>query len=314
MELNKVYNMDNLELLRQLDDESVDLIYCDILYNTGKKFKDYDDRLGTPQEAIEWYKPRLIEMKRVLKSTGSIVLQCDNNLSHYLKIEMDNIFGVKNFVNEIIWKRSNGNSLSKSITNIYDSIFIYSKTNDFVFNMQYHKTEDKKWLTEKETGRRFTHAKLENLANYKYDGEERMINGKTYTTNIGWKWSQETIDSRLSKNPYLFYITKNNKVRYKIYEDENKGKNITNLWTDIQLITSNSKESCDYFSQKPKALLQRIINMLSDKGGIIADFFCGSGTTLVVAKELGRQYIGCDINLRAVEITNQRLNEVIHNK
>ena len=74
MELNKVYCMDNLELLKQLPSESVDLIYCDILYNTGKKFKDYDDRLGTPQQAIEWYRPRLIEMKRVLKDTGSIYI------------------------------------------------------------------------------------------------------------------------------------------------------------------------------------------------------------------------------------------------
>ena len=77
MELNKIYCMDNLELLKQLDDESIDLIYCDILYNTGKKFRDYNDKLGTPHQAIEWYKPRLIEMKRVLKNTGSIYLQCD---------------------------------------------------------------------------------------------------------------------------------------------------------------------------------------------------------------------------------------------
>ena len=103
MELNKVYNMDNLELLKQLPSESVDLIYCDILYNTGKKFKDYDDRLGTPQEAIEWYRPRLKEMKRVLKNNGNILLQMDYRLVHYLKVEMDNIFGINNFINEIIW-------------------------------------------------------------------------------------------------------------------------------------------------------------------------------------------------------------------
>ena len=107
MELNSVYCMDNLELLKQLEDESIDLIYCDILYNTGKKFKDYDDKLGTPQQAIEWYRPRLIEMKRVLKDTGNIVLQCDYNLSHYLKVEMDNIFSLNNFKNEIIWLITN---------------------------------------------------------------------------------------------------------------------------------------------------------------------------------------------------------------
>ena len=100
MKLNKVYCMDNLKLLRQLSSKCIDLIYCDVLYNTGKKFKDYNDNLGTPQEAIEWYRPRLIEMRRVLKDSGSIYLQCDYRLVHYLKIEMDNIFGLNNFRNE----------------------------------------------------------------------------------------------------------------------------------------------------------------------------------------------------------------------
>ena len=82
MELNKIYCMDNLELLKQLPDESISLIYCDILYNTGKKFKDYDDNLGTPQQAVEWYRPRLIEMKKVLKNDGNILLQMDYRLVH----------------------------------------------------------------------------------------------------------------------------------------------------------------------------------------------------------------------------------------
>ena len=127
-ELNKVYCMDNLELLKQMDDNSVDLIYCDILYNTGRKFKDYDDNLGTPQQAMEWYRPRLIEMKRVLKDTGSIYLQCDYRLIHYLKIEMDNIFKVENFINEIIWKYGLGGSGKKSFSKKHDNILFYSKS------------------------------------------------------------------------------------------------------------------------------------------------------------------------------------------
>ena len=97
--INKTFQMDNLELLRQLPSNSIDLIYCDILYNTGKKFKDYNDKLGTPQEAMEWYKPRLIEIYRVLKDTGSIYLQMDYRLVHYMKVEMDSIFGLDNFNN-----------------------------------------------------------------------------------------------------------------------------------------------------------------------------------------------------------------------
>ena len=89
MELNKIYCMDNLELLKQLPDKSISLIYCDILYNTGKKFKDYDDNLGTPQQAIEWYRPRIEEMVRVLKKNGTILIHCDINLVHYIKVYID---------------------------------------------------------------------------------------------------------------------------------------------------------------------------------------------------------------------------------
>lgn len=132
--INKLFNEDNLILLKQLPNNCIDLIYCDILYNTGKKFKDYDDNLGTPQEAIEWYRPRLIEMKRVLKNTGSIYLQCDFRLVHYLKIEMDNIFGIKNFRNEIIWSYNWGGRPDNNFAKKHDNILYYVKSDKFYFN------------------------------------------------------------------------------------------------------------------------------------------------------------------------------------
>ena len=232
---NNVYNMDNLELLKQLEDNSIDLIYCDILYNTGKKFKDYDDDLGTPQEAIEWYRPRLVEMKRVLKDTGSIYLQMDYRLVHYMKVEMDNIFGVNNFINEIIWKYGLGGSGKKSFSKKHDNILFYSKSKDYIFNIQYE------------------------------DATSNKLKGCK--------------------------------------------KKMIDVW-DIANINNMAKERIGYDTQKPKELLTRIIKASSNEGDIVADFFCGSGTSLVVAKELNRQYIGCDINPRAIEITNQRLDEV----
>ena len=234
-ELNKVYCMDNLELLKQMDDNSIDLIYCDILYNTGRKFKDYDDNLGTPQQAMEWYRPRLIEMKRVLKDTGSIYLQCDYRLIHYLKIEMDNIFKVENFINEIIWKYGLGGSGKKSFSKKHDNILFYSKSKDYIFNIQYE------------------------------DATSNKLKGCK--------------------------------------------KKMIDVW-DIANINNMAKERIGYDTQKPKELLQRIIKASSNKNDVIADFFVGSGTSLVVAKELGRNYIGCDINQRAVDITNKRLEEV----
>ena len=255
IELNKVYCMDNLELLKRMEDNSVDLIYCDILYNTGRKFKDYDDNLGTPKQAMEWYRPRLIEMKRVLKDTGSIYLQCDCRLVHYLKVEMDNIFGIKNFKNEIIWHYNRWTGKSKKFQSLHDNILFYTKTNEHIFNVQY----------------------------------------KDYTE--GSKKRKEHTLHRF-KNGEKYLVT------------ENKGVPQNDVWTDIPFIPPSSKERVGYDTQKPKELIKRIILSSSNKGDVVADFFVGSGTSLVVAKELFRNYIGCDINQRAVDITNKRLEEV----
>lgn len=249
---NKLYCMDNLELLNQLPSESIDLIYCDILYNTGKKFKDYEDKLGTPQEAIEWYKPRLIEMKRVLKETGSIYLQCDYRLVHYLKVEMDSVFGINNFRNEIIWCYNGGGTTKTQWNKKHDSVLFFSKTNTFTFNTQYQP--------------------------YNENSAKRLLN----------KHRGEDKSDRLQT-----------------------GTPMTDWWTDIKCIVNPAnKEYIDYNTQKPKTLLERIIKASSNEGDVVADFFMGSGTTCVVAKELGRKYIGCDVNPRALEITEKRLSEI----
>ena len=258
MELNKIYCMDNLELLKQLDSESINLIYCDILYNTGKKFKDYDDKLGTPQEAIEWYKPRLIEMKRVLKDTGSIYLQCDYRLVHYLKVEMDEVFGISNFKNEIIWWYLWGGRGKTRWNCKHDNILFYTKSDKYIFN--YMDVLDDHNLISKSSKDRV-----------KYKGA--IVNHR---------------ETKISEIP--------------------KGKVLPSDTWYIPTINGMAKEKTNYSTQKPKKLLERIIKASSNEGDVVADFFCGSGTSMVVAKELGRQYIGCDINPRAVEITNKRLN------
>lgn len=263
MELNKVYCMDNLELLKQMNDESIDLIYCDILYNTGRKFKDYDDRLGTPQQAIEWYRPRLIEMKRVLKDTGSIYLQCDYRLVHYLKVEMDNVFGIKNFRNDIIWcYRTQGFNKNK-YSSKHDNILFYTKGGKYTFNGE--------------------------------DIREDPSSG-----------SIKRFQSEIDKHGY-FIDYKTQKKHYEI-----KGSPPLD-WFTINVLQHNEKEKVGYNTQKPKGILERIVKASSNEGDIIADFFCGSGTSLVVAKELNRKYIGCDINPRAIEISNKRLQEIFKN-
>ena len=253
--INKLYCMDNLELLKQLPSNSIDLIYCDILYNTGKKFKDYDDKLGTPQEAIEWYKPRLIEMKRVLKCTGSILLQMDYRIHPYIRIEMDNIFGNDKLINELIWQYSGGGVPKNKFAPKHDNILFYSKGNSYTFN-----TDKLRVNYSESTKQRF----------------KGVINNKRNGIDFG---KQEL--NKLGKHPESVI--------------------------SMPILAPSSNERVGYDTQKPKHLLEYLINGLSNKGDIIADFFMGSGTTIVVAKELGRNYIGCDINPRAIEITKNRL-------
>ena len=253
--INKLYCMDNLELLKQLPSNSINLIYCDILYNTGRKFKDYDDNLGTPQEAIEWYKPRLIEMKRVLKCTGSILLQMDYRIHPYIRIEMDNIFGNDKLINELIWQYSGGGVPKNKFAPKHDNILFYSKGNNYTFN-----TDKLRVNYSESTKQRF----------------KGVINNKRNGIDFG---KQEL--NKLGKHPESVI--------------------------SMPILAPSSNERVGYDTQKPKHLLEYLINGLSNEGDIIADFFMGSGTTIVVAKELGRNYIGCDINPKAIEITKNRL-------
>ncbi len=236
--------------------------------------------------------PRLTQMKRVLKNTGSLVIHCDHNINSYIRVCLDELFGIENFKNEIIWKRSNDTGSSKSKANripvCADTLYWYSKSNNYTFNMPTIPYDEKLM-------NRF---KLDDL-----DGK-----GKYYWADLK-TYSQKRL-KELEENKEVKQRV-SGKYSYKRYlNDVNTNKALSNIWDDINRLSGNSKENYDYFSQKPKMLLQRIINMVSNEGDVVADFFCGSGTTMVVAKELGRWYIGCDINSRAIDITNKRLEEV----
>lgn len=245
--INKLFCEDNFALLKRLPDQSVDLIYCDILYNTGKNFKDYNDNLGTPKDAIEWYKPRFIEMRRVLKNTGLMYIQCDYNLSHYIKISLDNIFGQDNFRNEIIWWYNSAPRKKKDFGKRHDTIFRYSKTDDYYFN------EDSQYIRQ------------------------------AYSPTAPRGYEKE-----------------------KYYD--NRGKIMDDVWKINMLGQNDKTERVGYTTQKPKELLYKIIDSSCPIGGLVADFFCGSGTSCVVAKELERNYLGCDINEDAIKITRQRID------
>jgi len=263
---------------------------------------------------------RIFYMHKVLKDTGCLYLHCDPTMSHYLKIVCDLVFGESNFRNEITWKRSHQHNLAtRKFDTVTDIIFFYSKSDKYTFKQQYQGLSEEELNTkfpyiEEETGRRFTHQKLEQAANSYSKDQLRIIQGKEVKTNLGWRWTQKTFDERIKENPLLIYWTSNGKPRYKTYADEYKGRMITNLWDDIPGLSANNKEKLGYDTQKPKILLERILNASSNKGDLVADFFCGCGTTVAVAQGLKRKWIGVDISHLAIGLIEKRLRDTYGNK
>ena len=254
-----IRQQDNLEFMKELEDKSIGLIYGDILYGTKKKFKDYDDNLWkTPHQSMEWYKPRLIEMKRILSDTGSIYLQCDQRLVHYLKVLMDEIFGIKNFRNDISWCYRSQGFNKKKWSEKHDHILFYTKSNDWVFNLE--------------------------------DVRETEIGESTIK-----RWSKEI--KEFGKIP----SKKNGKIYW------NSPYSPPRDWFNINTLPQAHSERLDYDTQKPKALLERIIKASSNEGDTVLDCFAGSHTTGEVAIELGRYYIGVDIGSKSFEIGKERL-------
>ena len=338
---NRIIHGDNLEVLRALRkelEEDIDLIYIDPPFATGDRFK-YSIEIGEDGkanieniEAIEksayndsWKDglssylkmlyERLILMKDLISDTGSIFIHLDWHVSHYVKILMDEIFGKKNFRSEIIWQRTGGHHLSsKNMDVMTDTILWYSKSDEYTYHQPYQALTDEEIrekfpYVEEETGRRYTHEKLEQSSNSYSKGEERVIQGRRVVTNLGWRWTQKTFDERLKKNPDLIYWTENGRPRYKRYADEYKGRKIGNLWNDIQALTSNQTErvAFNYPTQKPESLLERIIKMASNEGDLVVDIFAGSGTTGAVSEKLNRRWIVSDSSLIAIHTAKKRL-------
>lgn len=305
-----IRQQDNLEFMREIESESVDLIYSDILYGTGRNFGDYQDLKADRKVIEEHYIPRLIEMKRILKSTGSIYLQCDYRINHWIRCVMDDIFGCDNFRNIITWQRSNGkNNSTKNYENTTDTIVFYSKSNNYTFNIlkkELKESSVKRYDKVDENGDKYMIANLMDKQSYKGMSDIRYVNSKEYVSknNMGYKWSQKKINEEINKNTKLIENSEGN-LAYVKYLKDSKGANLDNIWNDIYCTTKTDV----YPTQKPKALLERIIKASSNEGDIVADFYMGSGTTGEVALELGRKFIGCDIGEKAFDITKNRIEK-----
>ena len=245
----------------------------------------YRDTWGKGKDSfLSMIYERLVLMKDLLADDGSIFIQCDTRLNSSLKLLLDEIFGEKQFQNQIIWKRQTSSS-SKSIANIFgknhDSILYYSKSKKFIFNKQYIKPTD----TPKD---------------FAYEDSKGLYKSAQLKT-----YSQEKLKELENEDKLI--TTKNGKYRYKIYYEDWKGITLDDVWNDISLVTSTSNERVGYPTQKPELLLERIINCTSNQGDIVCDFFCGSGTTAAVSEKLNRKWICSDLGKFSIHTTRKRM-------
>jgi DNA modification methylase len=326
-----IYCGDNLTMLKDVPDESVDLIYIDPPFNSNRNYevfwgdtqekRAFNDRFGDAKAYIDYMRPRAMELFRVLKKTGSFYYHCDWHASHYVKVMLDEIFGANNFQNEIAWKRSDAHSDSKQGSKhygrIFDSIFFYTKSNNYTFNTLYNplpKSTVENWYKNIEpgTGRKFNKGDLQAPGGaakgnpyYKWNGHLKY-----------WRYSKENMQKLHDEGKIVY--SKSGMPYQKRYLDESKGVSLQNWWDDISMLRGlsakkNEKikvERVGYPTQKPIALLERIIEVSSNAGDIVLDSFCGCGTTLIASQKLKRNWVGIDISPTACRVMSQRLWDI----
>ncbi len=282
--------------------------------HVAKMIESLRDFIGTNQMMayLVMMAARLVELHRVLKPTGSLYLHCDPTASHYLKIILDTIFGPQNFRNEIVWKRTSARSDSHKWNHIHDTLLFYSKSSTYTWNTQYT-PYDEEYVEgfyrtfEKETGRRFTLSDLM-AAGIRHGSSGRPWRGiDPNTRGNHWKYTIERLEE-LDREGLVYWPEKEGGVpRYKRYLDEMPGVAIQSIITDISPLSAQSAEKLGYPTQKPLALLERIIQASSNSDSVILDPFCGCGTTIAGAQKLGRKWIGIDITHLAIALQKYRL-------
>lgn len=288
--LNRVILGDNLALLKQMPSESVDFIYVDGPYFTQKDWGDFSDIFKSLQDYLDFMTMRLELCRIVMKKTATICIQADYHAVHYLKVEMDKIFGYKNFINELIWDRKNKGGFKSRTKNrfirIHETILVYSRGKKYTFNVQYEPLTPKgiaPFRYDDNDGKGLY--KWVYASNYKdiKDLEEGLRNGQ-------YKWPKS------SRCPY-----------YKLYLNSHKG---TPPGTVIKGIsTCDSTKRQNYATGKPEKLLTLLISSFTNRWDLVLEPFCGSGPACVVAKRSGRNFIGCDINPDAVKEAQKWIKE-----
>lgn len=325
MDTRVVYCGDNLDHLAKLPDACVDLIYIDPPFNSNRNYevfwgetkekRAFEDRHASTQAYIEYMRPRCVELARVLKKTGSFYYHCDWHASHYVKMMLDQIFGENRFINEIVWKRQSAHNDakqgSKHLGRVHDTLFLYAGSADYTFHHQY-KPYDRTYTdafykhVEPRTGRRYR------LGDITAPGGATPSKGNPHYEFLGvtryWRYSRENM-ARLYDEGRIIQTTPGAVPAYKRYLDEGKGVPLGTVWDDIASLQGQSDEGLGYPTQKPLALLKRILETSSNENDVVLDAFCGCGTAIAAAQYLKRQWIGIDVSPTACRVMAKRLRD-----
>ncbi|MBX3403291.1 MAG: restriction endonuclease [Phycisphaeraceae bacterium] len=320
-----IYCGDNIEQLKKLPDACIDLIYIDPPFNSNRNYevfwgetkekRSFEDRHASTQAYIDYMRPRCVELARVLKKSGSFYYHCDWHASHYVKVMLDQIFGENNFQNEIVWRRTKAHNDSKRYGANHDTIFFYSNGGKWTWNVQYA-PYSKEYVQE----------------NYRYTDEKgRVFRVSDMTANkpggdVSYEWTAPDGRKVLPYRGRYWAYSKENMLKMqaagqiyhrttgmpmlKHYLDEMPGTPLQTFWDDVDPVISGSEERLGYPTQKPLVLLDRIIKSSSNPNDIVLDAFCGCGTALVAAQNLGRQWIGIDVSPTACRVMAKRLRDV----
>lgn len=326
--VNKLILGDNLESLKQIESESIDLVYLDppffsnrnyeVIWGDEGEVRSFQDRWsGGMDHYVGWLKERVLEMHRVLKSTGSIFLHCDWHANSYIRTEiLDKVFGYENFKGEIIWQRTNShNDAKKKLAVLSDTIWYYSKADKFTYNPLYtalsEEYKDNFYTKDDNDGRGLY--RLDNMASPN-PRPNMMYNWMGFPhPEKGWRYQTETMQELHDQGRINYPKNKSGEFDFskrpalKRYLNEQKGQLLGNVWTDIQNVQAQASERIGYPTQKPEALLERIIKMATNEGDKVLDPFVGGGTTVAVAEKLRREWIGIDQSVQAVKVTEFRL-------
>ncbi len=252
---------------------------------------------------------RLIELHRVLRKSGSLYIHCDSTASHYLKALLDAVFGVRNYRNEIIWERTNSHNMKTGIwPKSSDTILFYTKSDNFTFHPTYRKYEEAQLSRFKadENGRLY---KAENLT-FSTVRRHRQFEwrGVRPPSHRSWGADLEKLENWFSEGRILLKSDGTPRLDgLKVYLDDLPGKIIGNVWTDISRITNTGEERLGYPTQKPVALLERIVAASSNPNDVVLDPFCGCGTAVHAAQKLGRGWVGIDVTHLAISLIERRL-------